>query len=208
MLGSEEKCTGDLARRSGNEMLFQMLASDNVETLKKYNIKKIVTSCPHCLNSIKNEYPQLGGNFEVIHHSKFIENLVNEGRLPLGTNLKDTITFHDSCYLGRYNNEYEAPRSLLKKSTSEELKEMVHFGQESFCCGAGGARMWMEEKIGSRINEKRTEEVVNTGANKVATACPFCMTMISDGLTAKGKNESIKAQDIAEIVLESLDLKD
>jgi len=206
ILGSEEKCTGDLARRSGNEMLFQMLAGENVGTLNNYNIKKIVTACPHCLNSIKNEYPQLGGEYEVYHHSQFIANLVNEGRLPIGSNLKDTITFHDSCYLGRYNNEYEAPRSLLKKTTSEPIKEMAHYGRESFCCGAGGARMWMEEKIGTRINETRTQEAINSGASTVATACPFCMTMLSDGITTKGKNDSLVTKDVAEIVMEALEV--
>jgi len=208
ILGSEEKCTGDLARRSGNEMLFQMLAGDNVETLNNYKIKKIVTACPHCLNSIKNEYPQLGGEYEVYHHSQYIEKLVNEGLLPLGSNLKDTVTFHDSCYLGRYNNEYKAPRNLIKNSTRESLKEMEHFGKESFCCGAGGARMWMEENIGTRINETRAEEAINTGASTVATSCPFCMTMISDGITAKGKKESIEVKDVAELVLDSLEGKE
>ena len=205
ILGSEEKCTGDLARRSGNEMLFQMLAGENVETLNNYNIKKIVTSCPHCLNTIKNEYPQLGGEYEVFHHSQFIQQLVDEGRLPIGSNLKDTITYHDSCYLGRYNQEYEAPRKLLNKSGNEPILEMKRHGIESFCCGAGGARMWMEEKIGSRINETRTEEALSTGASTVATACPFCMTMISDGITAKGKSETVKTKDVAEIVLEAME---
>ena len=205
ILGSEEKCTGDLARRSGNEMLFQMLAGENVETLNNYNINKIVTSCPHCLNTIKNEYPQLGGEYEVFHHSQFIQQLVDEGRLPIGSNLKDTITYHDSCYLGRYNQEYEAPRKLLNKSGNESLREMERHGIESLCCGAGGARMWMEETIGSRINETRAEEALSTGASTVATACPFCMTMISDGITAKGKSETVKTKDVAEIVLEAVE---
>ena len=205
MLGSEEKCTGDLARRSGNEMLFQMLAGENVETLNNYKIKKIVTACPHCLNSIKNEYPQLGGEYEVFHHSQFISKLVDEGRLPVGSNLKDTITYHDPCYLGRYNNEFEAPRNLLKKAASEPMREMKRHGRESFCCGAGGARMWMEETIGSRINENRTEEAIQTGASTVATGCPFCMTMISDGIAAKGKTESMQAKDISELVLEAVE---
>ena len=204
ILGSEEKCTGDLARRSGNEMLFQMLAGENVETLNNYKIKKIVTACPHCLNSLKNEYPQLGGKYEVLHHSQFIANLVDEGRLPVGSNLRDTITYHDSCYLGRYNNEYEAPRKLIKKMVKEPMREMIHHGKESFCCGAGGARMWMEETIGSRINETRTEEAIMTGASTVATNCPFCMTMISDGITSKGKSESMQAKDVAELVLEAM----
>ena len=205
ILGSEEKCTGDLARRSGNEMLFQMLAGENVETLNNYKIKKIVTACPHCLNSIKNEYPQLGGEYEVFHHSQFIAKLVDEGRLPVGSNLKDTITYHDPCYLGRYNKEFEAPRNLLKHAAGEPMREMKRHGSESFCCGAGGARMWMEETIGTRINENRTEEAISTGASTVATGCPFCMTMISDGIAAKGKSESMQAKDVAELVLEAVE---
>ena len=205
ILGSEEKCTGDLARRSGNEMLFQMLAGENVETLNNYKIKKIVTACPHCLNSIKNEYPQLGGEYEVFHHSQFIAKLVDEGRLPVGSNLKDTITYHDPCYLGRYNKEFEAPRNLLKHAAGEPMREMKRHGSESFCCGAGGARMWMEETIGTRINENRTEEAISTGASTVATGCPFCMTMISDGIAAKGKSESVQAKDVAELVLEAVE---
>jgi len=208
ILGSEEKCTGDLARRSGNEMLFQMLAGENVETLNNYKIKKIVTACPHCLNSIKNEYPQLGGEFEVFHHSQFIAMLVDEGRLPIGSNLKDTLTYHDSCYLGRYNNEYNAPRNLLKKTTGESVKEMDLHGRESFCCGAGGARMWMEETIGTRINETRAQQAIDTGASTVATACPFCMTMISDGITTKGKNDSLVTKDVAELVLEAIEVSE
>jgi len=205
ILGSEEKCTGDLARRSGNEMLFQMLAGENVETLNNYKIKKIVTACPHCLNSIKNEYPQLGGDYEVFHHSQFIAKLVDEGRLPIGSNLKDTITYHDPCYLGRYNKEYDAPRKLLNSAAETPMREMPRHGTESFCCGAGGARMWMEETIGSRINETRTEEAIQTGASTVATSCPFCMTMMSDGIAAKGKTDSMQAKDIAEIVLEAVE---
>ena len=205
ILGSEEKCTGDLARRSGNEMLFQMLAGENVETLNNYKIKKIVTACPHCLNSIKNEYPQLGGEYEVFHHSQFIAKLVDEGRLPVGSNLKDTITYHDPCYLGRYNNEFEAPRSLLKKTTDTPLREMERHGRESFCCGAGGARMWMEETIGSRINETRTEEALQTGSSIVATGCPFCMTMVSDGIANKGKSDLMQAKDVSELVLEAVE---
>jgi len=182
-----------------------MLAGDNVETLNNYKIKKIVTACPHCLNSIKNEYPQLGGEYEVLHHSQFISKLVDEGRLPVGSNLKDTITYHDPCYLGRYNKEYDAPRKLLNSAAETPMREMPRHGTESFCCGAGGARMWMEETIGTRINENRTEEAIQTGASTVATGCPFCMTMISDGIAAKGKTDSMQAKDISELVLEAVE---
>ncbi|MGK5092524.1 (Fe-S)-binding protein [Deltaproteobacteria bacterium TL4] len=204
ILGSEEKCTGDLARRSGNEMLYQMLAGDNVETLNNYNIKKIVTTCPHCLNSLKNEYPQLGGHYEVIHHTQFISKLVEEKRLNLQPCTEGSVTFHDPCYLGRYNQEYEAPRKLLSAVAKNKPIELRRSRNESFCCGAGGARMWMEETIGTRINEERVLQATEVGATVVATGCPFCMTMISDGISSTGQEETMKVQDISELVLNSL----
>ncbi len=204
ILGSEEKCTGDLARRSGNEMLYQMLAGENVETLKNYNIKKVVTSCPHCLNSLKNEYPQLDGKFEVYHHTQFISQLVDEGKLDPQPVVKGKVTFHDPCYLGRYNNEYDAPRKLLSRITEEPPVEMKRSRNESFCCGAGGARMWMEETIGSRVNQERVRQAEETGAATVATGCPFCMTMISDGIVANNRGDDMHAKDLAELVLESV----
>lgn len=205
ILGSREKCTGDLARRSGNEMLYQILAQENINTLNEAKVTRIVTQCPHCLNSLKNEYPQLEGKFEVFHHSQFIAQLVADGRLKLTPEGSERITFHDPCYLGRYNEEYDAPRSLLDKACGGERVEMKRNREESFCCGAGGARMWMEETIGSRINEERVRQAGETGATTIATACPFCMTMVSDGVKAAGKEEEIQVLDIAEMVLKAVD---
>ncbi len=204
ILGSEEKCTGDLARRSGNEMLFQMLAGENVETLNRYRIKTIVTQCPHCLNTLKNEYPQFGGHYKVYHHSQYLNQLISEKRLPIQKTLKKLLTFHDPCYLGRYNSEYDAPRELLHRGSVKAPVEMLRSRNESFCCGAGGARMWMEETIGNRINEERAKQVAETGANTVATGCPFCMTMIGDGMSATGNPENIEVKDVAELMLEAL----
>jgi Fe-S oxidoreductase len=203
ILGSAEKCTGDLARRSGNEMLYQTLARENVDTLNRLKVKQVVTNCPHCLNSLKNEYPQLEGKYEVYHHTQFIARLVQEGRLVLDATLQGKVTFHDPCYLGRYNKEYDAPRALLAASARETPVEMRRARNESFCCGAGGARMWMEEKIGTRVNEERVRQAVETGAATIATGCPFCMTMISDGVNQKGLESQIKVLDIAELVLQS-----
>ncbi|MBI4081435.1 MAG: (Fe-S)-binding protein [Candidatus Lambdaproteobacteria bacterium] len=203
ILGTAEKCTGDLARRSGNEMLYQMLARENVETLNTLKVRKIVTQCPHCLNSLSNEYPQLEGRYEVFHHSQYLARLVEEGRLTLDPQLEGTVTFHDPCYLGRYNREYDAPRALLARSSRSMPVEMRRSRNESFCCGAGGARMWMEEKIGTRVNEERVRQAYEVGATTIATACPFCMTMISDGVTQSGR-EGVQVLDIAEIVLQSL----
>ena len=202
ILGSEEKCTGDLARRSGNEMLFQMLASENVETLNGYGVKKIVTQCPHCLNALKNEYPDLGGNYEVLHHSQFLKKLREEEKLPQGKNDRN-VTYHDPCYLGRYNQEYDSPREIISESASS-VSEMQRHRNESFCCGAGGARMWMEENLGTRINEERVRQAEETGANTLATGCPFCMTMLSDGIAASGNSEKLETRDVAELMLESI----
>jgi len=203
ILGSAEKCTGDLARRSGNEMLYQMLAQENVSTLNELKVKHVVTQCPHCLNSLQNEYPQLDGHYEVFHHSQYIAKLVAEGRLELAPSLAGTVTFHDPCYLGRYNHEYDAPRALLGAAAHEAPVEMRRARNESFCCGAGGARMWLEETIGSRVNEERVRQAYEVGATTIATGCPFCMTMIHDGVQASGR-EDVKVLDIAEIVLQSL----
>jgi Fe-S oxidoreductase len=200
ILGQEEKCNGDPARRMGNEYLYQMLARDNVETLDRYGVETIVTNCPHCFHQIGNEYPQLGGNYDVIHHSTFIEKLLDDGRLPLnGEGRALTIAYHDSCYLGRYNDVYEAPRETLKRSLPVvNLVEAPRNHSRGLCCGAGGGRMWMEEKEGKRINVERTEELLATGADALAVACPFCMTMIRDGVAAK--ESEVPVYDIAEVV--------
>jgi Fe-S oxidoreductase len=201
ILGQEESCNGDPARRMGNEYLWQMLAKQNIETLGRYQIKTVVTFCPHCFHQIGNEYPQLGGNFDVIHHSTLIERLLNEGRLTLATDAGKALTmaYHDSCYLGRYNDVYDAPRNALKRALPVmTLAEPARSRDRGLCCGAGGGRMFMEETVGKRINIERTEELLATGAEQIAVACPFCMTMITDGVKAKGSE--VPVLDIAEAV--------
>ncbi len=200
ILGVEEKCTGDFARRVGNEMLFQMMAQENIETLNGYNVKKIITACPHCLNTLKHEYPQMGGRYEVVHHAEFIGRLVAEGKIALEPSLEGGLTYHDPCYLGRYNEVFDQPRTILRSVSKSGLKELSRHGRESFCCGAGGGRMWMEEQIGKRINLERTEEIVGRRVASVAVGCPFCLTMIEDGMKELGKEEEIATMDIAEIV--------
>ena len=200
ILGKEEKCTGDFARRVGNEMLFQMSAMENIETLNGYGIKKIVTACPHCLNTLKHEYPQMGGNYQVQHHTELIDRLLREGTISLRKNLEKKLAYHDPCYLGRYNEVYSEPRSILHSLSENALRELDRNRRESFCCGAGGGRMWMEETIGKRIYLERSEEIVGKNVSDVAVACPFCLTMIEDGLKEMGKEEQVKALDIAELV--------
>lgn len=202
ILGTEEKCNGDTARRLGNEYLAQMMMQENIETLNNYGVTKIVTGCPHCYNSLKNEYPQFGGNFEVVHHSEMIEDLVTSGKIELkDEEVKSKVTFHDSCYLGRYNDIYDSPRSPLTKIKGMDLVEMERNKDKGFCCGAGGGRMFMEETEGQRINENRTEEALKTNADTIASACPFCMTMMTDGVKSFDKQEEVEVKDIAEIVL-------
>lgn len=207
VLGQEESCTGDPAKRAGNEFLFQMMAMTNIETLNSYNIKRIITACPHCFNTIKNEYPGLGGHYEVLHHTQFLRKLMQEGRLKIegGKFNGKKITYHDPCYLGRANGEYEAPRELLAKLDAE-LVEMRHCKANALCCGAGGAQMWKEPEKGKKdINIKRTEEALETNANIIATACPYCMTMMSDGV--KGVNRpDIEVKDVVELIAEADDL--
>jgi Fe-S oxidoreductase len=204
ILGTEEKCNGDTARRLGNEYLAQILIQENVETLNNYGVKKIVTGCPHCYNSLKNEFPQFGGKYEVVHHSELITNLVNEGKIKLkNEKVKSKITYHDSCYLGRYNDIYDEPRDPLKKINGVQIVEMELNRDKGFCCGAGGGRMFLEETEGTRININRTEEALKTNADTIASACPFCMTMMSDGLKSLEKSEQVFVKDIAEIILEN-----
>ncbi|MBN8584781.1 MAG: 4Fe-4S dicluster domain-containing protein [Ignavibacteria bacterium] len=205
VLGTEEKCNGDSARRLGNEFLAQMMIKENVETMKKYNFKKILVSCPHCLQTIGNEYKEFGGDYEVVHHSEFINGLVAENKIEIDESKKtdQKITYHDSCYLGRYNDIYEEPRELIKKTNNGELAEMKRSKDRGLCCGAGGGRMWMEEKIGKKVNIERTEDALETNPDVISTACPFCMTMLTDGVKEKGKADEVKVKDFAELVLES-----
>ena len=208
VLGSEEGCTGDPAKRAGNEFLYQMQALTNIEVLNGYNIKKIVTTCPHCFNTLKNEYPELGGNYDVIHHTQFISSLLNEGRLTVngGAYKGKRITFHDPCYLGRANNIYEAPREVLEKLDAE-LSEMKSCKQKGLCCGAGGAQMFKESEPGIKeVNIKRTEQALDTKPEIIAAGCPFCNTMLTDGIKNKKREEDVKVLDIAELINQASDL--
>jgi Fe-S oxidoreductase len=206
ILAEEETCNGDSARRLGNEYLFQALATQNVETLNRYGVKKIITQCPHCFNTLGNEYPQFGGHFKVLHHSEVIAQLVEEGRLKPGqASLEEPVTYHDSCYLARHNGISEAPRQALV-SLGIKVKEMDRNRTETFCCGAGGGRMWLEETVGQRINQNRVDEAAATldGKGTIATSCPFCLTMIKDGIGETGRSENLQAKDIAELVAAAL----
>ncbi len=204
ILGKEEMCTGDPARRAGNEFMFQMMAYQNIQLLDGYGIKKIVTACPHCFNIFKNEYPELGGNYEVIHHSVFLQNLIDDGKIIMkegGSFKGKKITYHDSCYLGRANNIYEAPRKVLQ-ALDIELVEMKRCKSNGLCCGAGGAQMFKEEEKGDiRINNERTRDALESGAAIIAAACPFCNTMLSDGVKLNEKEDQVKVMDIAEILV-------
>ncbi len=208
ILGTEERCTGDPARRSGNEYLADMLTKMNVETMNAYHIKKIVTTCPHCFNTLKNDYPQFGGVYDVMHHSQYVKELIESGKLSIDkektTVSSDAITYHDSCYLGRYNNEYEAPRALLENIPGLTIIEVEKSQDKGFCCGAGGGRMFMEETVGDRVNITRTNELLATGAKTIAVNCPFCTTMITDGVKAADMVDSVQVRDISEILLESI----
>jgi Fe-S oxidoreductase len=208
ILGTEETCTGDPAKRAGNEFLFQMQAMTNIATLDAYNIKKIVTACPHCFNMLKNEYPALGGNYEVVHHTTFLQNLIDEGKLKFegGSFKGKKLTYHDSCYLGRANGIYEAPRKVLE-ALDTELVEMKRCRSNGLCCGAGGAQMFKEAEHGNKeINVERTEEALETGANIVVSNCPFCMTMLTDGIKNANKEDTVAVLDIAELVAKAKNL--
>lgn len=209
VLGAEESCTGDPAKRAGNEFLFQMQAMGNIQVLNGYDVKKIVTACPHCFNTLKNEYPELGGNYEVIHHSQLLQELINDGKLRLegGETFKGKkITFHDPCYLGRANNVYEAPRVVLQKLDAE-LVEMKRCKTKGLCCGAGGAQMFKEAEKGDKeINDERTEEALELKPDIIATGCPFCNTMMTDGIKTANKEDSVEVLDIAELIMMAEDL--
>jgi len=225
VLGLEEGCSGDPARRSGNEMLYQMQAQQNVETMNSKKVKKVVTACPHCLHTIKNEYPQLDGNFKIHHHTQLIRELIATGKITIdGDKLapaggghvsagaapgKPQITFHDPCYLGRWNGEYDAPRDVLDALPSGPggRVELPRNKQHGFCCGAGGGRMWMEEKIGTRVNHNRTDEILATGAETVATACPFCTIMIRDGVQDRNAGDRVQVLNVSELVAKSMKRK-
>jgi Fe-S oxidoreductase len=207
-MGPAESCTGDPARRSGNEFVYQQLARANVEAMTELRVHKVVVTCPHCFTTIGAEYRQLGGDFEVVHHTQLLDRLVAEGRLVPTAAVHETVTFHDPCFLGRHNQVYEPPRELLSIIPGATFTEMPRNQERSFCCGAGGARMWMEEKLGERINNNRTTEAVATGAQQIAVGCPFCRVMMSDGLTtlqSSGKaDESVEVLDVAQLLLASV----
>ncbi len=205
ILGTEELCCGDPARRLGNEYLFQMQAQQNIELLKNYGVKRIITGCPHCFNTLKHEYPQFGGDFEVVHHTELINNFIMEGRLQGIKEMNGLVTYHDSCYLGRYNGIYDAPRQILRRLNGLKLVEMERNLKYGFCCGAGGGHLWLEEqKAGQRINEMRTEQALSAQAEFVATACPYCLQMFEDGMQTRGAGESVKVMDIAELVARAM----
>ena len=204
ILGEEEKCTGDPARRAGNEFLFQILALQNIETLNQYQVKKIVCTCPHCFNTLKNEYPELGGSYEVLHHTQYLDELIESGRIKLKETNSETVSYHDSCYLGRVNNEYEAPRSLIHQ-LKMDIREMKRSKKNGLCCGAGGGQMFKEDEPGSkRINEERIEEVIANGTNIVVANCPFCITMLQDGIKSKDQQDEIMVYDLSELIVEKM----
>ncbi len=207
ILGKEELCNGDPARRAGNEFIFQMMAYQNIQLFQQYNVKKILTTCPHCFNIFKNEYPALGGHYEVMHHATYLQQLIDEGKIRMaenGTFKGKKITYHDSCYLGRANGIYEAPRKVLE-ALDTELSEMKRHKSRGFCCGAGGAQVFKEEEPGKvRINTDRTKEALETGANILASNCPYCMTMLTDGLKANEAEDKMQVMDIAELIAASM----
>jgi Fe-S oxidoreductase len=207
ILGTEEKCTGDPARRMGNEYLAQTLMSENIATLNGYGVRNIVVTCPHCLQALGKEYKQFGGDYNVVHHSELLQELVRKGKLNVRRGNPQSVTFHDPCYLGRYNDTYNAPRDVLDAVPGLAQREMPRSHDRSFCCGAGGGRMWMEEREGTRVNVARAAEAVGTGAQTVGTGCPFCMTMLTDGLKEVHPSSGMEVKDIAELLLEAVEEK-
>jgi Fe-S oxidoreductase len=201
ILGSRELCNGDPARRIGHEYLFQTLAEQNIDTLNGIGVRKIVVNCPHCFNTLKNEYPDFGGNYEVIHHTELFAQLVKEGRLRPTEAVEEVLTYHDPCYLGRHNGVYGAPRDVLDAIPGLQTTEMPRHRERGFCCGAGGSRMWLEERIGKRVNIERTQEAISTGAATMGVACPYCLIMLDDG--AKAEGERIKVLDVAQVLARS-----
>jgi Fe-S oxidoreductase len=201
VLGEAETCCGDPARRAGYEFQFQMMAEQNIEVFKSYGIKEIITSCPHCYNTIKNEYPRYGGNFKVFHYTQFIADLIRQGKLKLTQEVNSRLTFHDPCYLGRYNGVYQEPRQVLQAIPKTKLEEMQRSRNRGFCCGGGGGHMWIEEQPGTtKINQMRTEDILKTGADTVVTACPYCLQMLEESIEHKGIKDSLKAKDLIELV--------
>ena len=207
VLGPRETCNGDPARRGGNEFVYQQLAFENIETLDSFGVKKVITQCPHCFNTLANEYPQLGGDYEVIHHSQLLSELLRQGVLSSGSSNGDAetrrVTYHDPCYLGRHNDIYLAPRQVVAASGNIELVEMPRHGTMALCCGAGGARFWMEERVGKKINTERTEEALATGASEVAVSCPYCYVMLDDGVKEAGRDSEVVVRDLAEMLAEA-----
>ena len=205
ILGNEETCTGDPAKRMGNEYLYQTLASRNIEVLERYGVKRILTMCPHCFNTIKNEYPYLGGNYEVLHYSQFVNELIDQKKIKFVASLDTSLTYHDSCYLGRHNGVFDEPREVANQIPGVELIEMSRCRENGFCCGAGGGQMWMDNKRGEKVNHLRTSQFLETNATTVAVSCPFCLQMFEEGISAKGLQDKHDAKDIIEILAESLD---
>jgi Fe-S oxidoreductase len=204
ILGAGETCNGDPARRIGNEYLYQAQAQQNIEAMNGAGVKKVIATCPHCFNTIKNEFPQFGGKYEVIHHTELLAQLIHEGRLKPSKTVDGKFTYHDSCYLGRWNGVYDPPREVVEAIPGAELVEIERHHKRGFCCGAGGGRMWMEEKIGKRINHERVDQTLRTEAPRVATACPFCLTMFRDGISAKAAGDRLQVQDIAQYLADSV----
>ena len=208
VLGQEEGCCGDSAMRGGNEYLYQILAQTNIDVMNGYNVKKIICTCPHGYNALKKDYPHFGGNYEVYHHTEILADLLAQGKIKLTKPVEGLFTYHDSCFLGRYNDIYDQPRNILNAVPGMNLVEMDRNHSSSFCCGAGGARMWMEEDIGERINDMRTDQAIEKNAGTIAVGCPFCLTMMEDGIKDREKEESMTALDIAEIIWNAMGLEE